>query len=515
MSEVATKAYPLELRAVSKKYGRAIALENISIHIKHNEVLGLIGENGAGKSTLLKILGGVHLHDAGEFQIGGTPAKLKDPKAAALAGIGVVHQEQSLLDNLSVAENLFLGAASVGADEVAAPTRFGLYRWGVIEKLGAVALDHIGSKVAPKELVGNLSFADKQMVEIAKAVQMASRPGMAPIIILDEPTSVLEKDDIARLEEEIARLRKIGSVIFVSHRLDEIRRICDRVYVLRAGKVVAERNTAEIDTDELFQLMTGREAVIRAAPPISDAHAGAGLQVDALTRKGHYDNVSLQVKRGRVHVLVGAKNSGREEFCRAIFGIERCDSGEIRLNGAKLDNRSVSRAIAAGVGYLPAERKKEGMVAGLSVLENMHLTHPVKGALPYLINQVGERQSAAGWIEKLDVRPSGQDLDIGSLSGGNAQKVVLAKWARSPSLRLMVLDHPTRGLDPGAREHVQELIAEMCQRGVAVLLLADSLDEALAIAHQISVMKDGRISAFFDIEGGEKPSMAQLVQFMV
>lgn len=516
MNSVLNGEYTLQLESVTKSYGKFKALDRLSMHVRRNEVLGLIGENGAGKSTLLKILGGIHQFDSGSLKINGKPCQLKGPEAASRAGIGVVHQEQSLLDNLSVAENISLGSSfSLSEGRQRRLSRFGFFNWRAIHDEGAAALAHIGSTVSPKALVGSLSFADKQMVEIAKAVRMASRPGMQPLIILDEPTSVLEKDDIARLEAEIERLRKIGSVIFVSHRLDEIRRVCDRVYVMRSGEIVAERESEDIDPDELFEIMTGRKAVARRElPSYQQLDAEAAVRVEHLSKRGEFADVSLAIDKGKVHVLVGTRNSGREALSRVLFGIESYDSGTIRLDGHVAMQMSVPKAIASGIGYLPSERKLEGMIPGSSLVENMHLTHP-RTAAGVILQHDAESHATVDWIRKLDIRPALPTADISRLSGGNQQKVVLAKWALDPTLKLMILDHPTRGLDPGAREHVETLIGEMCARGVGVLLLADSLDEALAIAHRITVMKDGRVSASFDLDAGDVPTSAQLVQYMV
>ena len=507
----------VELVSVSKSYGKNKALDDLSMFIGRHEVVGLIGENGAGKSTLLKILAGVHSLDSGTMRIAGRSVQLKNPNMAAASGIGVVHQEQSLIETLSVAENIALGISSVvraGSDE--ALTRFGFYSRKAVMREGAAALAQIGSNIKPETRVEHLSFGDRQMVEIAKAVRTASRSGTEPVIILDEPTSVLEVKDIARLEEEIVRLKTIGSVIFVSHRLDEIRRVCDRIYVLRGGKIVADCKPDDIDDQELFHLMTGRQQVPRKPAPreISSVKPPV-LALDRLTSNGHFKDVSLTVEPGQVHVIVGTRNSGREELCRAVFGVVPVHSGTVALNGQQLGQTTIAVSIAAGIAYLPSERKTEGMISGMTVAENISITHTQGTLLGPFVSRSRQNKSASRWISQLDIRPPNPLADIGQLSGGNQQKAVLAKWATDPNLCLLMLDHPTRGVDPGAREHINTLIDHLCQRGVGVLLLADTLDEALMIGHRITVMRDGVISASFDNETVPRPEMAQLVEHMV
>ncbi|MDR7127013.1 sugar ABC transporter ATP-binding protein [Pseudotabrizicola sp. 4114] len=504
----------IELDRVSKSYNRNLALDDLTIHVKRNEVLGLIGENGAGKSTLLKILGGVHSPDKGMLRVNGKERSFREPNDAAAAGIGIVHQEQSLIENLSVAENISLGSRALAGSKPV--VRFGFYRWGTINDEGQKALTHIGSEVSPTEIVSRLSFADKQMVEIAKAVRQATQSGNEPVIILDEPTSVLEKQDIDRLETEVQRLKAIGSVIFVSHRLDEIRRFCDRVYVMRAGRIVAECQASELVDENLFYLMTGRAKLERKPQRRGDANpAIPALQLRGAGCMDHFSDVDLTVEKGEVHVLVGARHSGREELCRALFGLLPFTSGSALVSGTELRGATIRKAISMGIAYLPAERKLEGMVAGLTVAENLLLAHPAEARFGGLLNFRRMKDEAMRWINKLDVRPTAPDLDIGQLSGGNQQKVVLAKWARSPNLRLLLLDTPTRGVDPGAREYINSLIEELCATGVGVLLLADTLDEALAVGHRITVMKDGRISACFQNSAESSPELSEIVKHMI
>lgn len=502
----------LELVNITKNFGPLRALDNVNITIKRNEVIGLIGENGAGKSTLLKVLAGIHEPDSGDIVIHGTKKRLRSPSGAAALGIGVVHQEQSLLSNLSVAENIHLGAGRLKGEKRSVVA--GFYNWSEMNRQGRDTLTTVGSNVPANAVVEDLSFADRQMVEIAKAVRIAEQGGNDPLLILDEPTSVLEADETAILEREVQRLKELGSVIFVSHRLQEVLRVSDRIYVLRHGKVVAERRSADVVEDELFELMTGR-TVAHTERRVQDSAAGGDLlAVDGLSKDGAFSDVSFTIKPGEVCAFVGTNGSGREEVARSLFGAEPFDAGSFTLDGKQFRRISIRRAIASGIAYLPAERKVEGMIPGMTLGENLTLAHPVDGQRgPFRLPR--KRVAVTNdWIQQMDVRPPNPKADIAQLSGGNQQKVVLGKWFLAPNLKLAILDHPLRGLDPGAKEFVAELIRHAASNGVGVMLLADTLEEALGNATTIIVMKDGRITERHDLSE-RVPTMAELVEGMV
>lgn len=506
----------LELKDVNKSFGPVKALDSLSLHIRPNEVIGLIGENGAGKSTLLKILAGVHQPDSGTVTINGSTQKLRSPGHATSLGIGVVHQEQSLLVNLSVAENIHMASAMArtGNDQPN-PVPFGFYRWKALNDEARKALLRVGSKVEPDTIVEKLSFAERQMVEIAKAVKIVDRPGISPLVILDEPTSVLEQEETDVLEAEIARLKTLGSVIFVSHRLQEVLRVSDRIYVLRHGQIVAERSTDSVREEELFELMTGRQAGHRPVKtPVNRDGNKPALEVKNLSRKGHFTDVTFDINAGEVCAFVGAKASGREEVSRALFGAEPFDRGTITLDGQQLSKMRIRSSIRRGVAYLPSERKVEGMIPGMTLAENLTLANPLGTTIGPLINVAKRTQITKDWIKRVDVRPGDSQADIVRLSGGNQQKLVLGKWMLTKDLRVLILDHPLRGLDPGAKEAVAELINEACGRGVAVMLLADTLEEALDVGDRIFVMRDGVISGRFDL-AQETPTLVDLIEKMV
>lgn len=503
------EASALELKNVVKTFGDKTALSDVSLRVGQHEVVGLIGENGAGKSTLLKVIGGLHQQDSGTLTIHGQEHRLRSSGDAASLGIGVVHQEQSLVTNLTVTDNLAIGGLTQGASAWA---RLGLYRWRQLHAETTKVLARIGITIDPRTRIDQLSFAQRQMIEIARAVATGERAGTTPIVVLDEPTSVLEPHEIDVLAKEIGSLRKLGSVIFVSHRLQEVLDFTDRVYVLRDGKVVAERVSADTHADELFGLMTGRQVDTNRPEPRSFDDSPVALELRHISLASTVNDASLTVRRGQVHCLVGAVASGAEELTRILFGLEKGATGEIVVEGKAMGRPTPRSAINAGVGYLPSERHLEGMVDHMSVAENMTLVHYQSSS--GVINGSAREKLTELWIQQLDVRPPKPGADISELSGGNQQKVVLAKWLCSNDLRVLVLDHPLRGLDPGAIENVKDAIREASSRGVAVLMVADTLEEALEIADVISVMKDGSVTGRFDLST-DRPTVVDLLEKMV
>jgi ribose transport system ATP-binding protein len=502
----------LRLRNVSKTFGPVQAVKDISLEIPPHTVVGLIGENGAGKSTLLKILTGLHQPDAGGvIEANGKEVTFRRPKDAVAAGIGVVHQEQSLLTNLSVAENLAMNALS-SRDHA---TSFGIYRWGRLNREATESLGRVGVKLDPRTVVSDLSFVDRQMVEIARAIRVDQMVHAAPLVILDEPTSVLERNETEILEREIRKLKELGSVIFVSHRLDEVLRICDRIVVMRHGEVVADRSTDAVTEDDLFRLMVGHAS--QAAPRPEQARAGTRepvLSIKGLGRKGAYKDVTFSVAPGQCVTIVGTLGSGRESVCRAVFGAEPFDRGTIEIEGNEVRSWSVHSAVRSGVAYVPSERKVEGMVGGMTAAENMFLAHPAStGRGPFLSRRT-RTKLAEEWFERLDVRPRNTQQELGRFSGGNQQKVVMAKWLLDDDLKILVLDHPLRGLDPGAAETVNAQIRAALDHGAAVVLLPDTLEEALDMGDQILVMRDGDVTARFDL-AVDSPTSLDLLEKMV
>ncbi|GGN11755.1 ribose transport system ATP-binding protein [Actinoplanes campanulatus] len=500
----------LEVRGLVKHYPGVKALDGVDLIVRQNEVLGLAGENGAGKSTLLKALVGLVTPDAGEIYVRGEQVKLRSVVDAADHGIGMVFQEQSLVPNLTAAENIVLGSEG-------AAVRRGVYRWDTMRRLAQEQLDKIGSDIDPLARTDTLTFADRQMVEIAKVLRIEERSQHPPVIILDEPTSVLESKEIETLFAQIRRLREFASVIFVSHRLDEVLDVCDRVTVLRGGQSAGEVATAGAEPGELHRMMIGSTGSDdhyheNAAAPVTAAEPR--LSVRGMSGKT-FHGIDLDVAAGEIVAIVGVHGSGREDVCRALFGAEPTTAGEIRMDGKKIDLPGTRAACAAGIGYVPAERKIEGMVGPMSVAENMTLTKQRARCTGPFVAPRKQAGLVDRWIERLSIRTPGRDTAIGRLSGGNQQKVVLARWLVAGDIRLLLLDHPTRGLDIGARSEVYRLMRELAASGVATVLLADSLEEAIGMADRILVMNDGRVAAEIACPSGGKPSPLDLVKEMV
>jgi ribose transport system ATP-binding protein len=496
----------LKLNNISRAFGHISAVKSISLEIKRGEVIGLVGENGAGKSTLLKILAGVEQPDAGTMEINGKPVTFRSPNDAVRAGVGVVHQEQSLFTNLTVAENLDHRNSG----------RIGIKNWARVNSESVAALKRIGVNLDPTARVSDLSFVDRQMVEIARAVSIDPNMTGTPLIILDEPTAVLEQTETAVLEREIRKLKDIASVIFVSHRLDEIMRICDRVVVLRSGKVVSDKKTSEVTKEDLFRDMAGgisqtahtsRKRSLESAKPV--------VEVRDLTRKGKFKNISFAARPGEVIALVGSNASGREAVARAVFGAETYDSGTIEVKNKPVSRWSIRKAVRAGLAYLPAERKVEGMIPGLSATRNIALVHQGDGASGPFLKLSRLAAAAQSWFDRLEVRPNTISRPLINFSGGNQQKVVLAKWLNSPHIDVLLLDHPLRGLDVGAAQTVDAEIKKACESGAAVILIPDTIEEALEMADEIIVMRDGEVSARHHMRTNNKLTVQDIVAEMV
>ncbi|PUA82766.1 sugar ABC transporter ATP-binding protein [Nocardioides currus] len=501
----------LEVRGLVKHYPGVKALDGVDLVVRQNEVLGLAGENGAGKSTLLKALVGLVRPDAGEIWVRGKKVRLKSVVDAADHGIGMVFQEQSLVPNLTAAENIVLGSEGPGV-------RRGMYRWKTMRNLAQQQLDKIGSDIDPLARTDTLTFAERQMVEIAKVLRIEQRTQFAPVIILDEPTSVLESKEIETLFTQVRRLREFASVVFVSHRLDEVLDVCDRVTVLRGGESVGEVAAAGAVPGDLHRMMIGStgsddhyhgNASQRSGEPLRPM-----LEVRGLSGKTFRD-VDLDVHAGEIVGIVGVHGSGREDVCRALFGAEPTTAGEVSLDGTVLELSGTRAACAAGIGYVPAERKIEGMVGPMSVADNMTLTKQKSRCNGPLIAPKKQATLVDGWIERLSIRTPHRGTAIQRLSGGNQQKVVLARWLVAGDIRLLLLDHPTRGLDIGARSEVYRLMRELANSGVATVLLADSLEEAIGMSDRILVMSDGRATKEVACPAGGKPTPLDLVKEMV
>ncbi len=383
----------------------------------------------------------------------------------------------------------------------------------------AALLARVGTRVDPRALTETLSFAQRQMVEIAKALAVQDQSSSRETVVcLDEATSVLDSDDIDALYREVQRLRGLGGVIFVSHRLDEVLRFSDRIYVMRDGRVVAERRVAEASEQELHQLMVGRDsrAEFYLQSRQNDApDAETVLKIKNLGSARSFHDVSFDVARGEILGIAGVVGSGREELCRALYGAQQVTEGTMVLDGRSYAPRSPGAATRRGVAYIPAERKTEGVVIGLSAGENLFVTSPKVGSRGPFVSHRARRKIAADNLAKMHVRPNDPSLDVGSLSGGNQQKVALARCLLVPDLKVLILDHPTRGLDVGAKEDLYQLFRELSERGIAMVLIAESLDELIGLSNRIIVMRDGRTSKTLQTPAAAKPKKVDIVGEMV
>jgi ribose transport system ATP-binding protein len=499
----------LAAAGIEKSFPGVQALINVSLKLLPGEVVGLVGENGAGKSTLMKILSGVYQPDAGEIRLGGGPARFASAADANRQGVGMVFQEQSLLLNLTVGENIYLGTE-------AQFTRFGLVDWRALYSSAARQLAKVQVDVDPRTRASTLDFATRQMVELAKALTLEEHASGHLVILLDEPTSVLERPEIEILFRRVRALKARASCIFVSHRLSEVLELSDRIYVMKDGAVVAELAAAEADVKTLHRLMVGRglQAEYYREPlqkPFGDAVV---LELDGLGRGGAYRDVSFKLHTGEILGIAGVLGSGREELTRTLAGLLPHDRGRLLVGGREVRLSTPAEAVDVELGYVPRERRVEGLVLFLSVAANITLPSLKQLARHALIDLGEEQRLAKSWVERLNVRTPGVDALCLNLSGGNQQKVVLAKWLNA-KVRVLILDHPTRGLDVGAKEEVYELVRAITNEGVAVILTSDTLEETIGLSHTVMVMRDGAVTYRTPANPGAKPSQVDLIGHMV
>jgi rhamnose transport system ATP-binding protein len=468
----------LSLQDASKAFAGVHALEGVSLDLYAGEAHALVGENGAGKSTLVKILGGVHQPDAGTLRMNGREIVLGGTADAREAGIAVIYQEPTLFPDLSVAENVFIGRQ---------PLRSGRridYR--AMEAEVNKIFERLGVQMDPDRIARGLSIAEQQIVEIAKALSSEAR-----ILIMDEPTAALSPVEVQRLFRIAERLREDGAaVLFISHRLEEVFALCQRVTILRDGKLVMSQQLAGLTSDDLIRGMVGRE--LREGEHVAHTPGSTVLEVDRLTREGVFVDISFEVRAGEVIALAGLVGAGRSEVARAVFGIDRYDAGSVRMCGEKLRRGSPTAAMSAGIGFVPEDRRQHGLVMDFSTEDNIALASLHRLRRRGLLFSATERKFSLEWANRLQVKYGRLSNPVASLSGGNQQKVVLAKWlSREP--RLLIVDEPTRGIDVGTKAEVHRLLSALADRGVAVLMISSELPEVLSVADRILVMREGRL----------------------
>ena len=499
-----------KLSKIEKSFPGVHALKGVDFEIRKGEIVGLVGENGAGKSTLMKVMYGAYVPESGEISLDGKPVRFANPRDAQDKGVGMVFQEQSLISNLTVMENIFLGYE--------APfVRFGLVNWKKMAASARKQLDKVKLDIDPATITSELSFAQRQLVELAKVLSVEERVKGDLVILLDEPTSVLAPEEVEMLFQLVRDLKSRASFIFVSHRMDEIIKLSDRIYVMKDGEVVSVVNSAEAVVEDIQRKMVGRDVdaeYYREARQVAYRPGQPLLEVQGISRALNYNNISFDLHAGEVLALVGTEGSGTEEIMRTVFGMLRPHLGKMHVGGQPFDSFSPANAVEHGIAYVPRERKVEGIAAGMNVYENITLPQLGRYSSFGLLRSGEERILAKDWIKKLSIKASSEDADCGRLSGGNQQKVVLAKW-RSAGSKIVILDHPTRGLDIGAKEDVYEMVRDMCADGCGVILAADTLEEAIGLSHTILVIKDGRIQERFEGRPGAKPTLFDLVHHMV
>lgn len=474
----------LEMRGITKHFPGVTALQDVSFTCLPGEVHALVGENGAGKSTLMKILSGAYRPDDGELIVKQQPVSFRHPLAAQQSGISIIYQEFNLIPYRSVAHNIFLGRE---------PMRGQMVDERHMVQNTAALLRDLGVDISPTALVANLRVARQQEVEIAKALSLN-----ADILIMDEPTAALSLHEVDHLLELVLRLKQRGvTIVYISHRLEEVFRIADRITVLKDGRVVTTTPAAEVTRDDLVHLMVGRELESYFPPRARPEDIQQPiLEIRDVSADNSIKNVSLTLRRGEIIGLAGLEGSGRTFLARALFGAERITSGAILLDGKPVQFRNPQQAIAAGVGFISDDRKAEGLVLPLSVRWNMALPSLNRRQKAGYIQRQAERKMVLEMADSLDLRGSGPDQEVQYLSGGNQQKVVLAKWLATQA-RLLVFDEPTRGIDVGAKAGIHQLMRRLASEGVGILMVSSDLPEVLGMSDRILVMRQGSVVAEF------------------
>jgi rhamnose transport system ATP-binding protein len=472
----------LSLGHASKAFGAIRAVEDVSIDLHAGEVHALVGENGAGKSTLVKILGGVHLPDSGSLRIDGHDVVLHGPAAARDAGVAIIYQEPIMFPDLTVAENIFIGRQPL---RVARRIDVDTMHSQVTE-----IFDRLGVPLDPGRIARGLSIAEQQIVEIAKALSLEAK-----VIVMDEPTAALSATEVERLFRVVDTLRAAGAaVLFISHRLEEVFSLCQRVTVLRDGRLVLSSVVSGLTADDLVRAMVGRDLPERVM--VEQNVGDTVLRVDRLTREGVFVDVSLEVRAGEIVALAGLVGAGRSEVACAIFGIDRYDAGRVAVNDKPLRRGSPTTAMAAGIGLVPEDRRQQGLVMEMSIARNITLASLSRLRRAGFLRGVTERRFARDWAARLQVKYGRLTNPMTSLSGGNQQKVVLAKWLGRRPL-VLIVDEPTRGIDIGTKAEVHRLLEELAAEGVAILVISSELPEVLRLADRILVMREGRLVAEF------------------
>ena len=484
---------PLALVDVAKSFGSVRALRGLSLELHAGEIHALVGENGAGKSTMVKMIAGIHRPDEGQLLVDGRPTEFTAPVDAQRAGVAVIHQEPTLFPDLSVAENIFVGRHP--------RTRMWTIDRARMRQETEEAFARLGVQMDPDRPTRGLSIADQQLVEIAKALTRKAR-----VLVMDEPTAALSGVEADRLFEVARTLRDSGTaLLFISHRFDEVFALCDRITVVRDGAFVSCDLTADLDVDTVVHRMVGRE--VNTLYPKEDAEQGNTLlEVKGLTREGVFADVSFSVRAGEIVALAGLVGAGRSEVVRAVFGVDHYDAGTVHVGGRALPPGRSKAAMAAGIALVPEDRRQQGLIMESSVQRNATSTRRRSLSRFGLLVPRAERAAANDWGERLQLKFGDLADQVSTLSGGNQQKVVLAKWL-STEPQVLFIDEPTRGIDVGTKAEVHRLLSALAGEGLAIVMVSSELPEVLGMADRVLVMHEGRITAELDRDEADKETV--------
>jgi rhamnose transport system ATP-binding protein len=486
----------LELRNIVKTFPGVKALDGVHFELRPGEIHALMGENGAGKSTFIKIITGVYKPDGGDFLVDGKPANVTGPLDAQVLGIAAIYQHVTCFPDLSVAENIFMGH-----EKIRSPLKS--IDWPAMNRQAGELLEQLDAGFDSRAVMGTLSVARQQIVEIAKALSANAR-----IIIMDEPTSALsnrETEDLYRITEN---LKKKGvSVIFISHRFEDMYRLADRVTVFRDGRYINTWNITDVDDHTMVVAMVGRE-IVQFFPKRNVVPGEEVFRVEGLSRTGYFKDVSFSLRKGEVLALTGLVGAGRTEVCEAIYGISPYDGGTVALNGKELKHPRVSESIASGIGYLPEDRLKQGLVLRWEIAKNITLS-ALKQFLRFgWVDHKKENEKAKELADKLNVKAVSVHDKVSTLSGGNQQKVIVAKLLNS-DMKVIILDEPTKGVDVGAKTAIYDIMNDLAAQGYGIIMVSSEMPEVLGMSDRIVVMRDGRVTAILDARGATQESILQ------
>jgi ribose transport system ATP-binding protein len=500
----------MECTNIVKEFPGVKALKGIDFTIFEKEIIGLVGENGAGKSTLMKILIGLYKPEEGAIKIKGETVRISDPRDAIMHGIGMVFQEQSLIPNLSVAENIFLCHEAVFKN-------LGIIRMGKLYREAENQLQMCGFDVNPKATVRDLSSAKKQLVEITRLLWLSKHYNIDnPVLILDEPTTVLIQSEIEQLFERLRCIENEASIIFISHRLEEVLELSSRIVIFKDGEHVIDLDPDSTDEREIENYMVGHDLAkdhyieIEQIVPSGDVI----LQIKDLKKNGSFDAISFEVKQGEILSLGGVIGSGKEEICKCIAGIVKADAGEIYVNKKKLHLRTPMDSINAGIGYVPIDRRDEGLALQMDVMSNITLVMLKKQLNGGILRVREEKKTAREWIDRLKIKTPSLSTYVAGLSGGNQQKVVIAKWLAS-NVQVLILDHPTRGVDVGAKEEIYKRIRDLAKGGLAIILMSDTMEEDIGLCNRMITLRDGKQTNEIVCPPENKPTPVDIIGYMV